>query len=96
MGGLETRRRPRQHFPHQAARALWSLVVPLVRAANNGISALVDPYGRVVAKLNLNERGVVDVSVPVVAPAPLLCTLWRLDFCTKCADLIGLLRRKTG
>jgi apolipoprotein N-acyltransferase len=61
---------PRQHF-HQARARAVELGVPLVRAANNGISALVDPYGRVVAKLNLNERGVVDVSVPVVAPAPL-------------------------
>jgi apolipoprotein N-acyltransferase len=45
--------------------------VPLIRAANNGISALVDPYGRVVAKLNLNERGVIDAQVPAVASEPL-------------------------
>ena len=61
---------PRQHF-HQARTRAVELGVPLIRAANNGISALVDPYGRVVAKLNLNGRGVIDVQVPAVAPAPL-------------------------
>jgi apolipoprotein N-acyltransferase len=61
---------PRQHF-HQARTRAVEFGVPLVRAANNGISALVDPYGRVVAKLNLNERGVMDVQVPAVAPTPL-------------------------
>jgi apolipoprotein N-acyltransferase len=61
---------PRQHF-HQARARAVEFGVPLIRAANNGISALVDPYGRVVAKLNLNERGVIDARVPAVAPAPL-------------------------
>jgi apolipoprotein N-acyltransferase len=61
---------PRQHF-HQARTRAVEFGVPLIRAANNGISALVDPYGRVVAKLNLNERGVIDAQVPAVAPEPL-------------------------
>jgi apolipoprotein N-acyltransferase len=60
---------PRQHF-HQARVRAVELGVPLVRAANNGISAMVDPYGRVVAKLNLNERGAIDVGVPVAIEAP--------------------------
>ena len=51
---------PRQHFHQARVRAVES-GVPLMRAANNGISALVDPNGRVVAKLKLNERGVIDV-----------------------------------
>jgi apolipoprotein N-acyltransferase len=61
---------PQQHF-HQARVRAVELGIPLVRAANNGISALVDPYGRVVAKLNLNARGAIDVRVPVAASAPL-------------------------
>ncbi len=58
---------PRATLP-SGANAGCEFGVPLVRAANNGISALVDPYGRVVAKLNLNERGVMDVQVPAVHP----------------------------
>ena len=34
--------------------------LPLARAANTGISAMVDPFGRVVARLGLGEAGYVD------------------------------------
>jgi apolipoprotein N-acyltransferase len=38
--------------------------LPLVRAANTGISAVVDAYGRVVASLRLNRVGVIDAPLP--------------------------------
>jgi apolipoprotein N-acyltransferase len=38
--------------------------LPLVRAANNGVSAVVDAHGRVLAMLGLNERGTIDASLP--------------------------------
>ena len=38
--------------------------LPLVRSANTGISAIVDPYGRVVASLNLGEEGILDSGLP--------------------------------
>lgn len=60
---------PQQHFHQARVRAVES-GVPLVRAANNGISALVDPHGRVVAKLNLNDIGVIDARVPVALGPP--------------------------
>jgi apolipoprotein N-acyltransferase len=44
--------------------------LPLIRAANNGISAAVDGYGRVLARLDMNERGAIDVSLPVALPLP--------------------------
>ena len=36
----------------------------MVRAANSGISGVVDGYGRVVARLGLGETGVVDTVLP--------------------------------
>lgn len=54
---------PYQHFQQSRLRAVEE-GLPLVRAANNGVSALIDPYGRVVKSIALNERGVIDVKLP--------------------------------
>ena len=54
---------PYQHFAQAQARAVEQ-GLPVVRAANTGISAIIDPYGRVVAKLGLGEEGVVDGVLP--------------------------------
>jgi apolipoprotein N-acyltransferase len=59
---------PYQHFAAARFRAVEQ-GLPLVRAANNGISAIVDPYGRVTARLGLDEIGVVDGGLPVAAAA---------------------------
>ncbi|MBP5615466.1 MAG: apolipoprotein N-acyltransferase, partial [Alphaproteobacteria bacterium] len=34
------------------------------RAANNGISALINPIGQTTARLGLNKRGILDVKLP--------------------------------
>jgi len=65
---------PHQHFAIARLRAIEE-GLPLVRAANTGISAIVDPYGRVVGRLGINTRGVIDTRLPqpVASPAyPLL------------------------
>ena len=50
---------PWQHFHQTRVRAVEE-GLPIVRAANNGVSAVVDGQGRVVAMLSLNARGVID------------------------------------
>ncbi len=58
---------PYQHF-HMARMRAVEQGVPLVRAANTGISAIIDPYGRRIASLGLGTSGVLDANLPYPAP----------------------------
>ena len=57
---------PQQHLAIARLRAA-EFGLPLLRAANTGISALIDARGRVVASLPLGEAGYLDVSLPGAA-----------------------------
>lgn len=55
---------PYQHFRQARLRAIEA-GLPLIRAANNGISAVVDSDGRIVDAFDLNAVGTLDVRVPL-------------------------------
>ncbi|VFU09376.1 apolipoprotein N-acyltransferase [Methylocella tundrae] len=60
---------PYQHFAQARLRAIEE-GLPLIRAANTGVSAIVDPYGRVKEQLPLGVEGLLKGSLPAAIPAP--------------------------
>jgi apolipoprotein N-acyltransferase len=61
---------PYQHFQQSRIRAIEE-GLPLVRAANTGISAVVDPLGRVIESLPLGTEGLIDARLPQRLPTTL-------------------------
>jgi apolipoprotein N-acyltransferase len=61
---------PYEHFQQSRVQAIEE-GLPLVRAANTGISAVVDPFGRVVESLPLGQDGVLDSPLPRPIAAPI-------------------------
>jgi apolipoprotein N-acyltransferase len=62
---------PYQHLAQSRMRAAEQ-GLPMVRAANTGVSAMIDAQGRLVAALPLNEAGWLDATLP----PPLAPTLY--------------------
>jgi apolipoprotein N-acyltransferase len=54
---------PYQHFAIARTRAIEE-GLPVVRAANNGLSGVVDPAGRVLARIDLDTIGHADLPLP--------------------------------
>jgi apolipoprotein N-acyltransferase len=87
---------PYQHLQQARLRAIEQ-GLPVVRAANTGISAVIDPVGRIVAYLGLGIEGVLDSSLPSAI---------RLTFYARTGDfpvaiiaavaLIFVIRRRTA
>lgn len=89
---------PRQHLRHAELRAIETGLA-IVRAANNGISGVIDPYGRLVAELPLNRRDVLDARIPAPVATPYrtfgdrpLYALWLLS--VVCVVILGIRHRR--
>ena len=87
---------PYQHLVSARLRAIEE-GLPMIRAANTGVSAVIDAYGRVLASLDMERQGVVDHVLPPSRGATpyakwgdwtVLALLLLLGVCT------GLKRRK--
>jgi apolipoprotein N-acyltransferase len=66
-GWFGTSTGPFQHFVSARFRAVEE-GIPLLRAANTGISAVVDSYGRVETRSNMVVEAVIDAPVPAALP----------------------------
>ncbi|MBM3535469.1 MAG: apolipoprotein N-acyltransferase [Alphaproteobacteria bacterium] len=91
---------PYQHFAAARMRAVEE-GLPLVRSAQNGISGVIDAYGRATGRLELDDVGAVDSALPAALP-PTVYSRWRESPAAALALIIvtlGLLldhRRKSG
>lgn len=61
---------PKQHLAQARMRAIEQ-GLPLARAANTGISAMIDPHGRLLGALSLNTEGFIDAPLPKPLPPTL-------------------------
>jgi len=91
---------PHQHFAMARVRSVEE-GLPLVRAANTGISGVVDSFGRVVARIGLDEAGIVDALLPHrIEPETLfgrfgdLATLWLAILMVVVGRISGAITRR--
>jgi apolipoprotein N-acyltransferase len=79
---------PYQHLQQVRLRAIEE-GLPVVRAANTGISAVIDPVGRIVARLGLGLEGVLDSGLPEAIPPTIYARLG--DIPTAIMIVVGII-----
>ena len=79
---------PWQHLYQAQMRAVEE-GVPLLRAANTGISAAFDGFGRQLGSIPLGVRGYLDISIPPVLTAPLFARFGNAVFFALCFFIGG-------
>ncbi len=86
---------PFQHLAQARVRAIEH-GLPLARAANTGVSAMVDPYGRINASLALGQEGYVDAALPKPLAETIYSSIgqWPITGVILLVFVGGLLRRK--
>jgi apolipoprotein N-acyltransferase len=85
---------PYQHLQQARLRAIEE-GLPVVRAANTGISAVIDPSGRIVARLGLGIEGVLDASLPAALPPTIYARIGDIPAATiLLATLLLVIRRR--
>lgn len=85
---------PHQHLAQARMRAIEE-GLPIVRAANTGISAVIDPAGRIVTHLGLGLTGVIDSGLPKPLPVTTYARVgdWPAAVMVAIAAIIVLRRR---
>ena len=86
---------PAQHLAQARLRAIEQ-GVPIARAANTGISAVIDARGQVVDSLPLNQPGYLDARLPAALPQTIYARFgsWPVFFMLGAGFLTLLLRRE--
>jgi apolipoprotein N-acyltransferase len=87
---------PYQHLQQARLRGIEQ-GLPVVRAANTGISAVIDPLGRIVARLGLGIEGVLDSSLPSAIPPTIYARTGDIPAAAVvAAALIFIIRRRVA
>ncbi len=87
---------PYQHLAQARLRTIEQ-GLPLARAANTGISAIIDSYGRIVTSLGLGQEGVLDGTLPKALPPTLYARAgdWMLLVLMLLLGAIGIVVRQS-
>jgi apolipoprotein N-acyltransferase len=80
---------PYQHLAQARLRAV-EFGLPVLRAANTGVSAVIDPFGRVTTAIPLGQAGFADAALPAALPPTPFARLGGLPALAALAVLAGL------